>query len=472
MSIKTIHNKIVNINKTNVLSSTELILKSNKDLRLGGTGNDNVEWWSYPENNHYFRSENGFEPTLNTTEKAIEFEAANSQHLIGSKVFDTTRVFTLSVWIKSKAADTLYRIISNFVSSVDNGFQLNKATGSYVFSLYSGGSQGTSRMNIDYAPSNDTNWHHILGVYDGSTFSTYIDGHARSVFSITTTISATEGIWIGKLNYFAGQPFDGYIDDFSIKHSFDEKLVNYTGSVIKYAAGEEVFIPNPRSLDKTPILQLQSNVINNQKILLDESNNVMQWNDVRNKRFFTSTNNPLYDFTEQSIYFEQAAATYLKDIKNDNYYNFGTADFYFLLWIKPDVVNLTENLFGNFNSSIGILLQKRTGSNLRFYAMSFSAYSSESYLLTSEWNNIVIQRHDSILYMILNGILVYKTVNTIDIFCNSELELGSYTGSKTQNLNGYIDGFIVANSALLENISSNSVGDKVFTPKTRNFPIL
>ena len=49
------------------------------------------------------------------------------------------------------------------------------------------------------------------------------------------------------------------------------------------AVGVQLFTAPEREGSRVPILQLQSNTLADQKILLDGSNDVLQWTDVRNK---------------------------------------------------------------------------------------------------------------------------------------------------------------------------------------------
>jgi len=479
--IKTNNNKILNINKNRIFGGNELLLRSNKETQLSGT---DVERWSDIKNGWVFKAPSGNEPTLDATEEAVEFTASSSQYLVGNKKFDNSKPFTFSAWVKCKSASVTYYAISNRDGGYSDGIAVIKeSTGGLKFDMHSGSSQGINRYNTTITGQNTTDWIHILAIYDGSTLSVYSNGYVRSVFSITVNSSTVSdaSIWVGRMKYFANY-LDGYVDDINIKHEYNETLVNWTGSALKYAGGTQVFTPPPRSGSRKPILQLQGNTLINQKILLDSSNNVLQWSDVRNKRFFTGTNVPNYNFTEQAVEFTSASS---EKLEGNDWFDY-SKPFTLSFWMKPktyaaDFMPITQRDYYADSNNLWFIWYQASIDYLDMRIRFSGSYGtnrlqSQTGLLDGGWHHYMYVFDGISLTQFWDGkctkITSYASVSSPN---NYPIRIGAAKSSFY--FNGYIDDI-----QLHEGYNPNFVGwngatlftakQQVFTPKPRNFPNL
>ena len=96
---------------------------------------------------------------------------------------------TLSYWGK-KTASNKYLLFGSQITSKNGIWLVWWSDGNVYFSPRNGANSSAS-----YALSFDTNWHHFVGVYDGSSAKIYIDGNlvSTSTTSIPASLSANAG---------------------------------------------------------------------------------------------------------------------------------------------------------------------------------------------------------------------------------------------------------------------------------------
>jgi hypothetical protein len=144
-------------------------------------------------------------------------------------VGESTNVFTVSLWIKPSSADsavgvplvTKTRSLSGFA-----GWALYRQTNEkYEFRVSDGTNSATAVTDATFA---DTNWHHVVGVADGSALQIYVDGvvadatppsFAFSIGSLDRPLCA--GASIGNETVICtdvGGSFGGLMDDLRIYH--------------------------------------------------------------------------------------------------------------------------------------------------------------------------------------------------------------------------------------------------------------
>ena len=128
---------------------------------------------------------------------------------------------TLEAWVKST---TIQNVIAGvFVSKGDAWYVDNKGYGlgirntdgsNQVYFGVGNGTGGTWARWAQYESIMDGKWHHISGVYDGSTLRLYVDGIERATASLTGNINSdTENVRIGGND---GVSFNGSIDGVKI----------------------------------------------------------------------------------------------------------------------------------------------------------------------------------------------------------------------------------------------------------------
>jgi RHS repeat-associated protein len=180
--------------------------------------------------------------------KAYSFNGVNNYiKLEGSadklSFVQNTGVFTIAAYIKLNDLNARSAIVSSTASGSQKGF-------AFVFDTYSGafgthalrfsstrgdGSSVNLGTGTDYA-INDTEWHHVAVVGDGSTFRFYIDGQPdgyATAFNSFSSGTSVGDILIGASRTTATNiqlPMNGSIDEV---HIFDKAL---SGSEIRLMA--------------------------------------------------------------------------------------------------------------------------------------------------------------------------------------------------------------------------------------------
>jgi len=140
---------------------------------------------------------------------------------------DGTATLTVSAWVKpSTIDDSAHRSIISKTGGVSGSFTgwslLRVNTEAYRFYIRNS-TDGTVTATSD-AVFRDTNWHHVVGVYDGSAVRVYVDGtEADSTPPSATSIIPAESkeVCIGDTGTSGGtcttlNPFPGLIDDVRI----------------------------------------------------------------------------------------------------------------------------------------------------------------------------------------------------------------------------------------------------------------
>ena len=131
---------------------------------------------------------------------SMEFDGVNDYINVGTiSSINSASACTISYWGKKASASGDDMAVGSLVSST-NGIWLQWYTDNNVYFSCRNGSTNT----VSVVLSGDTNWHHFVGVYDGTNVTIYIDGTqaATSTTSVPSSLSATAGnnFQIGALN--------------------------------------------------------------------------------------------------------------------------------------------------------------------------------------------------------------------------------------------------------------------------------
>ena len=237
---------------------TFLVLVLSLTSTVGAKPNDPVGWWKLDEGNGNTvaidSSSNGNNGSLtNMTGNewaegkiggALEFDGDNDYVDIGdNSVFDITGNITLAAWIKVDSFTKNYAII---VCKGDaNGWSIgrNSSTSYLIFTC------STDRTNTVTGNTavDDGQWHHVAGVYNGSTMYLYLDGEVDNSKSLSGAITTNAyNVYIGKSDEHPNSWWNGLIDDVRI---YDRALSEEEIQELASDSGGVLIAADPRPKD-------------------------------------------------------------------------------------------------------------------------------------------------------------------------------------------------------------------------------
>jgi hypothetical protein len=126
--------------------------------------------------------------------------------------FDFTSTITIEVWLNVDAFDKDWQAI---VTKGDGAWRLHRygATNHIAF-----GTSGLSNVDLEGTTDvNDGQWHHVAGVFDGSTKYLFVDGNLDASVGATGSITANDYLVnIAENAESTGRYFNGLIDEVRI----------------------------------------------------------------------------------------------------------------------------------------------------------------------------------------------------------------------------------------------------------------
>ena len=150
---------------------------------------------------------------------ALEFDGDGDYVEIGNEsAFDITGPITVAAWIKVNSFDKRWQTI---VAKGDTAWRLQRAAQEDTLAFHCTGIAsiaGQWPQGIEGKKNvNDGQWHHVVGVYDGSTVSLYIDGVLDNSSEASGAIQMNDLIVIiGGNSEQAGREWNGLIDEVCI----------------------------------------------------------------------------------------------------------------------------------------------------------------------------------------------------------------------------------------------------------------
>ncbi len=148
---------------------------------------------------------------------ALSFDGVNDYVNCGNdSVFDITDRITLAAWIKVNSFDIGWQAI---VTKGDGAWRLQRAGfGDTIEFACTGLLVNGGPWIFGNTPVNDSRWHHVAGVYDGSKLYLYVDGMLDVSKVATGTINTNDyPVYIGDNAEFLTRPYwNGRIDDVRI----------------------------------------------------------------------------------------------------------------------------------------------------------------------------------------------------------------------------------------------------------------
>lgn len=157
---------------------------------------------------------------------------------------------TISAWVKPQASGIYKTILTNEPTSSSNQFGYGfrqRPDNSFWFVI---GKEGQSAASpaISKTILTPGTWYHLAGTYDGSQINFYVNGVLESTVKLSTTITSTFPLRIGRLNS-NNEPFAGLIDELAIY----KRALTAEEVAVHYAAGvNDPAAPAPPVLDPLP----------------------------------------------------------------------------------------------------------------------------------------------------------------------------------------------------------------------------
>ncbi|MBE7444313.1 MAG: Ig-like domain-containing protein [Planctomycetia bacterium] len=152
---------------------------------------------------------NGATWTIGKTDWALSFDGVNDYVDLGNPSNLQPGAVSLSVWFKTTAASGMIMRKRGY------GYGLEVvSSGKISFWIYN--ATATKFMATSLNAYNDDQWHHAVGVYDGSTVKLFIDGSKVSAESADPIFYGSGGIAIGRDGNYSGSYFNGIIDEVQV----------------------------------------------------------------------------------------------------------------------------------------------------------------------------------------------------------------------------------------------------------------
>lgn len=171
---------------------------------------DGTAWRGYASDGETLGA-NGYSLDLDGTDDRVELGNISS--------LNSTSAFSISFWVKlSSSAGSVVRFYQSGSDNLYNSISFSHST-TIDFLIGKGGS---AYAGTRYSSSiKDDTWHHLVGVYNGSTMTIYLDGSVPTQSNIGTAVPSST-VSTGGNNPHIGSQIDntlevkGKMDDFSI----------------------------------------------------------------------------------------------------------------------------------------------------------------------------------------------------------------------------------------------------------------
>ena len=158
-----------------------------------------------------------------TNNYSVDLDGTNDYMTAGTiSALNSASAFTISMWVKlSSSGGSVQRFIDTTGSS-SSGVTMYQGSAVIDF-LIGNGSSSNAYVRSTNTNLKDDAWHHLVGVYDGSTTSAaiYIDGVASNDYAARTMPSTTNSAaggsaHIGSRNNGSTQFLNGLMDEMAI----------------------------------------------------------------------------------------------------------------------------------------------------------------------------------------------------------------------------------------------------------------
>jgi hypothetical protein len=133
--------------------------------------------------------------TIGKVGQALKFDGSNDYVSLGTGPGQHgSSAMSVGFWFRSRVGDSAYQTIITQIRSGFSGWYIARITNEkFEVSIDTSGSPvAVAQSDSSYA---DTNWHHVMGIYDGATVQVYVDGVATdsSPPSKSGTVNVSSG---------------------------------------------------------------------------------------------------------------------------------------------------------------------------------------------------------------------------------------------------------------------------------------
>jgi hypothetical protein len=387
--------------------------------------------------------------------QAGNFDGVNDSIIISdANSLDISNSFGISFWFKpsdlSQSQTYLLGKLTN--AGGDNAYGVIWEYANNKVQFYSNTTDpGYPAASTDISIS-DTNWHHIIYNYDGTTFRGYLDG-VSAITPVTTSFSlgaSTGQLLLADFDNTAGENFKGYLDDIRI---YSRSLT--TAEIARlYAMGRPTVVKRMDPYASNTSLLLHMNEEDGSTRFVDSSINRKTVSVAGNTQIDTAQSkfggaSGLFDGTGDSL-----------AINSSSDYAFGTGDFTVEFWLKS--TDTAGNLITETDSSTNYWATLLFGGSF-YWQKSYNAsnlYSlSASAILDGNWHHVAASRTGTSHRLFFDGVQQGATVtDSTDYSHASVLTIG--TGANGSYA-GWLDDIRITKG--VARYTSN------FTPPTRQF---
>ena len=145
----------------------------------------------------------------------LVFDGVNNYVQVSdSSSLDLTNNFTIALWVKPGNLTQTNKYILSKLGPGDNAYAIIWEYLNDNIEFYSSSYTGSNPRTGSNIPITNTNWHHIVYTYNGSTWAGYRDG--ENIFSLSRTFSlnaSTGNLLLGTYNGSGSWFFNGTIDE-------------------------------------------------------------------------------------------------------------------------------------------------------------------------------------------------------------------------------------------------------------------
>lgn len=144
---------------------------------------------------------------------AAEFDGNNDYVSVPNEsIYDVTGPMTVAAWIKVDQFDTDWQAI---VTKGDGSWRLQR-DGSTNLLAFAGTGLSTTKV-VSNSSVNDGQWHHVVGLYDGSSLKIYLDGQLDNSVSASGSIATNDyEVRIAENSEQTTRNWDGWLFDVRI----------------------------------------------------------------------------------------------------------------------------------------------------------------------------------------------------------------------------------------------------------------
>jgi len=185
-------------------------LNEETDIHYDSTVNDNDGTW-------HDSNGQGSQDATGLIDGANEFDGVDDDiNCGGNSVLDITGTITIEAWIKKEASTNYAGIVEKGNGGFAAGYLLREwSSGNIQFQIYKVGG-GTARATTSGGISTGA-WHYVVGVYDKTRVSLYVDTTKTEGDSYTgDLIISADDLLIGYDTADTARHFDGVIDEIRI----------------------------------------------------------------------------------------------------------------------------------------------------------------------------------------------------------------------------------------------------------------